>query len=170
LRRRIFHQCTQAKKHHKQRNTREENKAIKNNETPEHFLANPHKLAQKDLDARWTKKNGETFYGFKNHIEIDKTNKLITNSHDSQIIIDLVSNDAKELYADSAYQSAKITNHLQSKEITPHIIKKALRNTPLTQQDKINNSKISKTRSRVEHVFGALKNQLIKVSIIVSVL
>ena len=37
----------------------------------------PHKLAQKDIDARWTKKNNNTFYGYKNHVKADTKTKLI---------------------------------------------------------------------------------------------
>lgn len=36
----------------KQRNKREENKQIKNNEIPQNFQDNSHKKAQKDCDAR----------------------------------------------------------------------------------------------------------------------
>ena len=51
----------------KQRNSRDENKKIKNGETPEEWQKpeNAHKLAQKDTDARWTKKNNEVHYGYK---------------------------------------------------------------------------------------------------------
>ncbi len=42
----------------KQRNTREENKEIKEGKIRESFTQNVHKLAQKDTDARWTKKGG----------------------------------------------------------------------------------------------------------------
>ena len=41
----------------RQRNTRDENKQIKAGQTPPEWKENPHKLAQKDVDARWTKKN-----------------------------------------------------------------------------------------------------------------
>jgi len=42
----------------KQRNSREENKKIKSGEIPEEWKnpKNIHKFAQKDIDARWTKK------------------------------------------------------------------------------------------------------------------
>jgi hypothetical protein len=46
-----------------QRNSREENKQIKNGETPAEWEENPHKLSQKDVDARWTKKNDKSYYG-----------------------------------------------------------------------------------------------------------
>lgn len=47
----------------RQRNTREENKAIKKGEGDSLWNDNPHKKYHKDIDARWTKKGRETFYG-----------------------------------------------------------------------------------------------------------
>ena len=41
----------------------------------------PAKLAQKDVDARWTKKNDESFYGYKSHVGVDKAHKLIRTPH-----------------------------------------------------------------------------------------
>jgi transposase len=43
----------------KQRNTKEENEAIKAGKTPEGWEKQPAKNAQKDKDARWTKRNDE---------------------------------------------------------------------------------------------------------------
>jgi hypothetical protein len=36
-----------------------------------------HKRRQKDVDARWTRKNGTSFYGYKNHIAVDVEHKLV---------------------------------------------------------------------------------------------
>lgn len=72
----------------------------------------PHKLCQKDIDARWTKKNFVTFFGYKNHIKADTKTKLIeeyvvtdASVHDSQVIEELLNEKDKgqPLYADSAY-------------------------------------------------------------------
>ena len=79
----------------RQRNTREENKTIKSGEVPEEWTEDTpkakHKLAQKDTDARWTKKNNETHYGYKNHAKVDVDSKIImdysvtdASVHDSQ--------------------------------------------------------------------------------------
>lgn len=38
---------------------------------------NPHKKHNKDADARWTKKRGETCYGYKQHAKVDKRNRII---------------------------------------------------------------------------------------------
>jgi hypothetical protein len=61
----------------RQRNTREENEGIKAGEVPESFEAKPQVKAQKDCDARWTKKNETTYYGYKNHVKTDVKHKIV---------------------------------------------------------------------------------------------
>ena len=56
----------------KPRNTREENEALQLGETPPAWEEKPAKNRQNDKDARWTKKHGKSFFGYKNHV-----NKLI---------------------------------------------------------------------------------------------
>ena len=34
-------------------------------------------MRQKDRDARWTKKHGRSFFGYKNHVNADAKHKLI---------------------------------------------------------------------------------------------
>lgn len=63
----------------KQRNNREENAQIKAGEIPERFQENAHVKVQKDMDARWTKKNQETHFGYKNPVTVDNQHKLIRN-------------------------------------------------------------------------------------------
>lgn len=81
----------------RQRNDREQNQRIKQGERPEEFDHNPAVGRQKDSEARWTKKNNETHYGWKNHVKADLKTKLILNStttpasvHDSQVFADLL--------------------------------------------------------------------------------
>ena len=101
----------------RQRNTREENDLIKNGEVPEPWRSEPHQMSQKDVDARWTKKNEKTFYGYKNHINADVRHKLIrsyvitlASVHDSQVLDDLLLpiTEDKKIFADSAYRSEEI--------------------------------------------------------------
>ena len=150
----------------KQRNSREENKKIKEGETPEDWKEKPNKLCQKDLDARWTKKNSETHFGYKNHVKVDKDSKLIkkyattsASVHDSQALDDLVDeNDGKQkLYADSAYSGQPIKDVLDELEIKDMIHEKGARNNPLTKKQKKKNKKKSKIRARVEHVFAFME-------------
>ena len=61
----------------KQRNTREENEAVKRGETPAEWERKPAKNRQKDKDARWTKEHSRSFFGYKNHVNVDRTHKLI---------------------------------------------------------------------------------------------
>ena len=154
----------------KQRNTREENALIKEGAIPIEWGKdeNKNKLAQKDTEARWTKKNNEKHYGFKNHINADQTHKLIQTYtvtdaavHDSQAIDDLLDKCAdangnkRPVYADSAYRSKEREADLAKQNITSQICEKGRRGHPLSEAQKAANHAKSKVRSRVEHVFGA---------------
>lgn len=75
----------------KQLNNRDENQAIKEGKIPNSFTGSSHRGAQKDTDARWTKKNKANHFGCKNHVKTDVKSKLITkylvtdaSVHDSQ--------------------------------------------------------------------------------------
>ena len=153
----------------KQRNSREENLEIKEGNIPTAFEKNKHKKAQKDLDARWTKKNNETYYGFKNHVMVDTKSKLITkfivtdaSVHDSQAIDNLldINNKGEEFYADSAYTGPKQEAIISSCEMINQVIEKGYKNKPLTEEQKVSNKEKSKTRSRVEHIFGFMENSM----------
>ena len=61
----------------RQRNSREDNATIKQGKTPAEWKKSPRKLCQKDLDARWAKKNNEVHYGYKNHVKSDVGTKLL---------------------------------------------------------------------------------------------
>ena len=60
-----------------QRNSREDNATIKAGGVPEEWQAKANKLRQKDVDARWTKKGSKNYYGYKNHIAVDRESKFI---------------------------------------------------------------------------------------------
>ena len=62
----------------RQRHTREENALIKAGQTPADWRVK--KRAHKDVDARWTKKNAPTFYGDKDHIQVNLQTKLIESA------------------------------------------------------------------------------------------
>jgi IS5 family transposase len=153
----------------RQRNTREENERIKNNESPDGWEEKPRMLSQKDLEATWTKKNGVTFYGYKNHIKCDSDSKMITewrvttaSVHDSQMLTSLVNKDDKVLWGDSAYAGADFVKELYkiNPTIQLEISEKGSRNNPLTDEQKASNREKSRTRSRVEHIFGHMTNAM----------
>src|SRR4029077_14004638 len=60
-----------------QRNSRDENNQLRAGRTPAGWKQKPAKLRQKDRDARWTKKHGRSFFGYKNHVNADAKHKLI---------------------------------------------------------------------------------------------
>jgi len=144
-----------------QRNSRDENKQIKAGEQPEGWSEN--KQRQKDTDARWTKKNGKSFFGYKNHISVDVKHKLIrrfkvteAEVHDSNVFDELLDsgNTSRDVWADSAYRSKERVTELQETGYREHLQRKGSRNRKLTAWEQQGNRTRSKIRSRVEHIFG----------------
>jgi len=153
----------------RQRNSREENKQIKEGKVPEEWYANQHKLSQKDIDARWTKKNNETFYGYKNHVKGDQKSKLIekykvtdASVHDSTPAPDIMDEkDAdQDMYGDSAYTGPTIEAAIIKNNMKNCIHEKGYRNKPLTEEQKERNKKKSSFRVRIEHIFGFVENSM----------
>lgn len=153
----------------RQRNTRDENEDIRNGEIPEDWKEDPDKLRQKDVDARWTKKHGRSYFGYKNHAKVDRASKLITNYttsdasvHDSQRLGELLdrSDAHHDLFGDSAYSSDEIDKKLKRRKIRNRIHEKGYRNHPLNGEQEERNRKKSKIRVRIEHVFGFMENTM----------
>ena len=157
-----------------QRNSREENEKIKDGILPEDWEEDPNKLSQKDIDARWTKKNNQTFYGYKDHVKVDEKSKLIlgyvvTNAsvHDSQPLEELLSKRDKGqfLYADSAYTGEEQEKAIKKAGMINRVHEKGYKNKPLTKKQMKSNRKKSKFRARVEHVFGFMEISMKKMYI-----
>ena len=153
----------------RQRNTREENEKIKNGEGDGLWKDQPAKKRHKDIDARWTKKNGERYYGYKNHAKVDSKSKFINtfvvtdaSVHDSQALDELL--DKKDrgqaLYADSAYTGEKQKKTIRKYRLKNKVHEKSYRGTPLTKKQIEENRIKSKTRVRVEHVFGFMEQNM----------
>ena len=152
----------------RQRNTREENAAIKDGKGDGLWADKPNKKRHKDTDARWTKKRDETFYGYKNHAKVCVKTKLITgydttdaSVHDSRRASELVDeNDAEgeTFWLDAGYFGTE--EGFVEKKVNPLICEKGYRNHPLTDEQKSSNRDKSKIRSRVEHVFGFIERSM----------
>ena len=150
-----------------QRNSREENAELQAGRTPAGWKQKPGKLRQKDRDARWTKKHGRSFFGYKNHVNADTKHKLIRHYavtdaavHDSQELDGLLDmgNTCNDVFADSAYRSAEIESKLRASGYNSRIHRRGRRNHPLSlAQVRVNHAK-SRIRARIEHVFGAQQN------------
>ena len=140
---------------------------VKSGKTPDDWEKKPSKNRQKDKDARWTKKHGKSFFGYKNHINADAKHKLIrsydvtdASVHDSQKLDGLLNkaNTSEVVYADSAYRSAAAEARLAARGFRSRIHVRASRNHPLSQAQQATNRAKSRVRARVEHVFGAQEN------------
>jgi transposase, IS5 family len=151
----------------KQRNSREDNELIKAGEVPQSLQDNAKVRAHKDLDARWTKKNNETHYGYKDHVKVDVKDKLILKAvitpasvHDSQALDEHIEEGDRVVYADSAYSGAPIEAALAAKDVKGQINEKGTRGNPLSEEQKASNREKSRTRSRVEHVFAQMSGSM----------
>lgn len=153
----------------RQRNNREENKQIKQGVIPKRIEDNPHVKSQKDTDARWTKKNGVNYFGYKDHVKQDAKSKLITkylvtdaSVHDSQATDLLLDEKDKgeDFYADSAYSGEPQEKIIADKEMNNKVCEKGVRNHPLTEEQMANNREKSRVRSRVEHIFGFMEGSM----------
>lgn len=153
----------------RQRNTREENKMIKDESGDDLWKDQPNKKCHKDIDARWTKKNGETFYGYKNHVKVDAKSKIIgtyyvtdASVHDSQVLDSLLTekDEGQELFADSAYTGPEQENTVSEHAMINKIHEKGFKNKPLTEEQIAKNNLKSKTRVRVEHIFGFMEQSM----------
>lgn len=145
----------------RQRNSREENRQIKAGQMPDDWTEQ--KKRQKDTDARWTKKNGHNYYGYKNHINVDVKHKLIrdyevtpASIHDSQVFEDLLDEDnsSRDVWADSAYRSEEKLRELKKRKYREHLQRKGCKHKKLTDREAQGNRTRSRIRSRVEHIFG----------------
>ena len=168
----------------KQRNTEAEKKDIKAGHIPEDWKRNPAKLRQKDRDARWTVKYSKAkssedgakrvdlaipAFGYKNHIGIDRAHGLIrtwtvtdASRHDGAQLEYLIDtrNTASDVWADTAYRSAKNEKHLADNGLRSQIHRKKPKAKPMPEAIARANGKKSKVRAFVEHVFAREKGPM----------
>jgi IS5 family transposase len=144
-----------------QRNSREENKQIKEGTLPECW--SEAKRRQKDVHAQWSARSHKHSYGYKNHISIDAGHKLIRDYtvtdgsvHDGQVFTELLdeTNTSRDVWADSAYRSETNRAELKRRGYREHLQRKGCRYRKLTDWEKQGNRTRSRVRCRIEHVFG----------------
>ena len=165
----------------KQRNTEAERAAIKVGQIPEGWAGKPAKLRQKDRDARWTVKFSKAkpredglpqvdlavpAFGYKNHIGIDRGHGLIRGwaathaaAHDGARLEEVLDadNTASDVWADTAYRSAKNEAMLAGRGLVSRIHRKKPKGRPMPEHTRRANARRSTVRSRVEHVFAHQK-------------
>lgn len=152
----------------RQRNTREENQEIKEGKVPEEWQGDKDKLRQKDLAARWVQKNGQNYYGYKDHINVDVNYKLIREYEvTSAEVADikcleklLDKNNEQRLWGDTAYRSLATDKMLKERGIENKLQHKIKQGNWLPNYLKRVNQRLSKIRRRVEHIFGFMENSM----------
>ena len=89
---------------------------------------------------------------------------LVTDAsvHDSQALESLLDEKDKgqDFYADSAYTGQKQEEIIEKFKLVNKVHEKGYRGNPLTEEQKENNKEKSKTRARVEHVFGFMEQSM----------
>jgi len=120
-----------------------------------------------DQDASWLKKRGKFHFGYKKHHVTDNEG-LVLGVVTTKASVNEIANledvlDAADLpediplKADKGYQSEKNIQILKKRKLKNHILKKALKNKPLTKWEKRFNKLIGQTRFKVERTFGGIK-------------
>jgi IS5 family transposase len=168
----------------KQRNTGAERAAIKAGEIPKGWAEKPAKLSQKDRDARWTVKFSKArpredgvpqidlavpAFGDKNHVAIDRRHGLIRGwtashaaAHDGARLAEVVDadNTAGDVWADTAYRSAKNEAWLAARGLVSPIHRKKPPRRPMAARMRRANGRKSAVRSAVEHIFARQKGPM----------
>lgn len=169
----------------KQRNTLEEKKAIKEGRIPDAWKDKPNKISQKDRDARWTVKYSKakpredgslpsvdlavSAFGYKNHVSIDRAFGLIRKwiatdaaAYDGAQLKEVLdrTNTASDVWADTAYRSAKNEAMLSRRGFVSRIHRKKPPGRAMPERIRIGNAQKSKVRSVVEHVSACQKGPM----------
>jgi IS5 family transposase len=117
-----------------------------------------------DGDARYAKKHGKSYYGYKAHVSTDGDNQLIcrakiTGAHvdDSQVFGELIPTPTRAVYADKIYDSRKNKDWLADHGIANGILKKGNRYLKLTAQEQQRNGRRGLKRRLIERVFAHFK-------------
>lgn len=124
------------------------------------------KEKSRDPEMHQTRKGNQWYFGMKAHIGVDSRTKLIhsvavtpANVHDSQVLEDLLHGNETRVWGDTAYAGQKDKLHEHAPQAKDFTQKKGSRYRHLTEAEQSANRHKSKTRSRVEHVFGVMKRQ-----------
>lgn len=143
--------------------TEQEKKGFNGSGTPQDWENDSNRLPQLDTDASFTKKRGQSYHGYKNHIKVDAESKLIdeyvvttASDHDSQAVDRLLDDSDRDttIWFDSAYVGQNVSSELEKVGAKGLVCERAYRNRPLTEKQKQENRSKSSFRSRVEHIFG----------------
>jgi IS5 family transposase len=118
-------------------------------------------LTSRDPEAGFTRKHGTRHHGYKMHTATD-TSGIVTDvvvssasDHDSRHIDELIKDEERAVFADSAYSDAARREELETRGVVPAICYKRVRGqAELTPWQKRWNRLVSRTRALGEHPFA----------------
>lgn len=120
---------------------------------------------ERDPEMRQAKKGNQWYFGMKVHVGTDTRKGLVhslvttaANVHDSDVMDDLQHGEEKEIYGDSAYASAEAKELIEASGANYKIHHRRYAGAPLTEQQKVENTALSRTRAKGEHAFRIVKH------------
>jgi transposase, IS5 family len=125
------------------------------------------KLVKSELDpeAAWTRKANHYFFGYKLHLAMDMTSRIIrrmiftpANVNESEAADQLICGDEKIVYADKAYDSHARRKLLRCKRIKNGIMRRGHPKRPLSDYAIRRNKRLARHRGTVEAIFSLYKN------------
>jgi len=124
--------------------------------------------AASDPDARFTRREGRSVYGYKAHVGVDEGSGLIrrvittpANVNDTVCADHLVCGDERAVLADSAYHTHQREHELRQRGIEPLLMRRANKHHPkLPPYLKRLNASIAPRRSAVETTFATFKRRM----------
>lgn len=118
----------------------------------------------RDEEASFTKKNDQTYHGYKGHISTDTKGRYIqkcytstAKDHDSKHEDKITDGKEKVLFKDSAYVNKEQKKEFRKTGKFYGVVERATRGHPLSNKQKKKNKKLSSVRCRVERVFAEIK-------------
>ena len=121
---------------------------------------------RRDPQMHQTKKGNNWYFGMKAHIGVDSQTKLIhsaavtpANTHDSQVLPDLLHGLETKVWGDSAYTGQREIMRRYAPAAKDYIHEKGSRHHALSETDRARNTTKSRVRAKVEHLFRVIKCQ-----------
>lgn len=118
----------------------------------------------RDVEAGFTKKNGEWRHGYKAHAATDTSGRFIrtvvvtsASVHDGDAFDALTDSEAHAVFGDKAYISEERKRSFRRRGVYWGVLDRASRNHPLSRRQEHRNRQKSSVRSRVEHPFAWMK-------------
>jgi len=117
-----------------------------------------------DTEARYAKKYGKSYYGYKAHVSTDGDNQLVcrakitpANVDDSLVFDELINGPTRAVYADKIYDNRKNRDALAERGIANGILKKSGKYLKLTTEQHERNGRRGRKRRLIERVFAHFK-------------